>query len=204
MADAAGVPVPRKLRNRAVRDSPPPEDLLSRWLVPGSDDSAAAVGSGPSSSDAALHSGALHSQALHRSLPGHSEPCSQTAGVGEDSMVARVRWEAVPRSESRPPWTDVGRHQENPDLDLNLYVSGWQEDKDLDLDELGDWVPEWACRLSRRQLLDLEAAEAWRGLRALGDTAGDRCGECVIYKIETCGNFMMCMKSRFDVCCRNV
>lgn len=42
----------------------------------------------------------------------------------------------------------------------------WQEDPQLDLDELGDLVPEWACRLSRQQLLDHEAAETWRGLRA--------------------------------------
>jgi hypothetical protein len=44
----------------------------------------------------------------------------------------------------------------------------WMEDPELDLDELGDWVPEWACRMTRQQLLDLEAAEAWRMLRTSG------------------------------------
>ncbi len=55
---------------------------------------------------------------------------------------------------------------DRPDPDLQRRR--WDEDPDLDLDELGDWVPEWASRLSRKQLLDMEAAEAWRGLRALG------------------------------------
>ena len=42
----------------------------------------------------------------------------------------------------------------------------WQEDQDLDLDELGEWVPDWACRMSRSQILDIEAMQAYEALRA--------------------------------------
>ncbi len=50
----------------------------------------------------------------------------------------------------------------------------WQEDPDLDLDELGDWVPTWACRMSREQFLNLEARQIWRGLRAWGSGSKEK------------------------------
>ena len=57
-------------------------------------------------------------------------------------------------------------------LPFNNYLSSlpmkrvWQEDPYLDLDELSEWVPEWATRLSRTQILDVEAIQAYEALRA--------------------------------------
>ena len=172
-ADAAGVPVTSRLRNRAVHASPPPEDLLSSWLATCLEDGAVTFRSG-ANSPVALHP-VENSEALHS--VGNSRACPRNAAAGERSV------------------TEVVHHAVCPDLDpelLNLDLSGcWQEDPDLDLDELGDWVPEWACRLSRKQMLDLEAAEAWRGLRALGGSADSRCGEYV----KMCGEFVMCFET---------
>jgi hypothetical protein len=82
-----------------------------------------------------------------------------------DATGLRVPWELRERavlreeagSQQRQPW----QQQQGPPS-----IRPWQEDPELDLDELGDLVPQWACRLSRQQLLDHEAAETWRGLRA--------------------------------------
>ena len=154
LADAAGVSVPPELRRRAVRRLGPTETLVRDWIL---------------SSDPRRRRGGKVAAVPPLDL---DPSLTLSTPTGGPSRLDLNPIGDLPGSSDSNSLLQASRHPTLPAIDQDLGLEGWQEDPDLDLDELGDWVPEWACRLSRRELLDMEAAEAWRALREMGTHEG--------------------------------
>ncbi|GAX73697.1 hypothetical protein CEUSTIGMA_g1149.t1 [Chlamydomonas eustigma] len=147
-----GVPLNQKVREHAVDHAPELDVLMSQYLVSGS------------SAVAPQHQQPI-SSALLNLRKGHvtGNKGADRASWLQDNFIDDSRSMSVPR---RLNVHQIGKARVG--ITTSAQLGCWIEDPELDMDEVGDWVPEWASRMTRQQLLDLEAAEAWRMLRAAG------------------------------------